>query len=261
MDKTQEIFGWVATSLTMCFYISPIIPFINAFKGKLSYEDTPIIIVSTSYLNCFCWYIYGDLILSDQIKLCNLIGAVSSLCLICIYLLFEIRQYAIDAILNALIIITGSYAIYQALTIIIDDESIIGKICNCTSIIVFLSPIQLILRVVKEKNYNLIPIYTAYVSFAASSCWVSYGVFIKDIYVILPNAVGIILAIVQIYVFISYKRKNPAIGEREFTSTIGIVNAGTDEGKKEESTNIKSDEENQTDSKAKPVKIVEKIDS
>ena len=59
MDKVQEIFGWIATCLTMCFYISPVFPFINVFKNKLNYEDTPIIVVTTSYLNCFCWYIYG----------------------------------------------------------------------------------------------------------------------------------------------------------------------------------------------------------
>ena len=152
MESLEDVFGWVATCLTMCFYISPIIPFINVFKGKLSYEDTPAILVSASYVNCFCWYIYGDMIFSDQVKICNGIGAISSLCLICVYLVYEIRKYTLDAILNALIIITGSYAVYRGLTIVVDDDAIIGKICNCTAIIVFLSPIQLIYRVLKENN-------------------------------------------------------------------------------------------------------------
>ena len=262
MDKIQEIFGWVATGLTMCFYISPVIPFINVFKGKLSYEDTPVIIISTSYVNCFCWYIYGDMILSDQIKMCNMIGAISSLILICIYLLFELKKYAIDAILNALIIITGTLALYRGLTVIINDDSIIGKICNGTSIIVFLSPIQLIYRVIKEKNYILIPIYTAYVSFIASSCWVTYGVFIHDFYVILPNLFGIILAIIQILVYFNYKRKYPSIGDKVINPTIDIeTETGNEEGKKDESTSIKVDEDSHNNIKEKPVKIITKTDS
>ena len=261
MDKAQEIFGWVATSLTMCFYISPVIPFINVFKGKLNYEDTPIIVISASYVNCFCWYIYGEMIFSNQIKICNMIGAISSLILICIYLIFELKTYAIDALLNALIIITGSLALYRGLLYTINDDSIIGKICNGTSIVVFLSPIQLIYRVIKEKNYFLIPIYTAYVSFIASSCWVTYGVFIKDIYVILPNIIGILLAIIQIIVYTNYKRKYPSIGEKEMSSTIGIENIGNDEGKKDESTNIKVDENSQNNAKEKPVKIILKNDN
>ena len=204
--KTRESFGWIATCLTMCFYISPVIPFINVFRKKISYEDTPAIIVTTSYVNCLCWYIYGDMIYSNQIKYCNLIGAVSSLILVCIYLLFELKKYTLDAILNSLIIITGTYSIYRGFTLIIDDDDIIGKICIATSCIVFLSPIQLIYRVIKEKNYNLIPIYTAYVSLASTSCWVAYGIFITDINVIFPNIIGLILAIIQIIIFQNYKK-------------------------------------------------------
>ena len=156
VGKAQEIFGWVATCLTMCFFISPIIPFINVLKGKLRYEDTPIVVISASYVNCFCWYIYGDMIFSDQIKICNMIGAISSLLLICVYLIYEIKAYTIDAILNALIVISGSFTLYRAISIMIDSSNVLGKICIGASCVVFLSPIHLIIRVIKKKNYFFI---------------------------------------------------------------------------------------------------------
>ena len=253
MDKAQEIFGWVATGLTICLYISPIIPFIKVFKKKLKYEDTPIVLISTSYVNCFCWYIYGDMIFSNQIKICNMIGIILNLILICIYLIYEIKDYTLDAILNVLIIISGSLALYKGLANVINDDSIIGKICNGTAILVFLCPIRLIYKVIKDKNYVLIPNYVAYVLFMASSCWVTYGVFIKDIYVILPNAFGILLAIIQIIVYTYYKRKYPSIEEKQLNSTIGIENTG-----KDETTSIKVDENYNKDTKEKPVKIISK---
>ena len=258
MSNIEEIFGWVATSLTMCFFISPIIPFINVMRGKLNYEDTPIIIVSASYVNCFCWYIYGNMIKSDQVRLCNMVGAISSLILILIYLIFEIRKFVLDSILNALITITSSYALYNTLTFLIDDQSIIGKICNCTSIIVFLSPIQLIYRVIREKIYFLIPIYTAYVSFVTSSCWVIYGISFKNMYIVFPNTFGIVLAIVQIIVYFNYKNKFPNFGDKD-NSTIGIESTVTEDGKKDEPTTIKIDEDNQSNEKVRPVKIVSKV--
>ena len=258
MSNVEEIFGWVATSLTMCFFISPVIPFINVFRGKMNYEDTPVIIITTSYVNCFCWYIYGNMIKSNQVKLCNMIGAISSCILILIYLIYEIRKFVLDAILNALIIITGSYAGYNALTFLIDDQSILGKICNCTSIIVFLYPIQLIYRVVREKNYFLIPIYTAYVSFVASSCWVIYGISFKNLYIVFPNTFGIVLAIMQIIVYFNYKNKFQNFGDKD-NSTIGIESSGTEDGKKDEPTTIRIDEDNQSNEKVKPVKIVSKV--
>ena len=256
MDSVEDVFGWIATCLTMCFYISPVIPFINVFKGKITYEDTPGVLITASYANCFCWYIYGDMIFSDQVKICNGIGAVSSLCLIFIYLAYEIRKYTLDAILNALIILTGSYAVYRGLTIVVDDDAVVGKICNVTAIIVFLSPILIIYRVLKEKyNYYLIPIYTAWVSLFSTGCWIIYGIMISDVYIMIPNIIGIILAVIQITVFIIFKKKNPTIpssGEREReTSAIDIDNS-IDERK--ESTNINS-EDMQNISKEKPVAI------
>ena len=110
------------------------------------------------------------MIFSDQIKICNLIGAGSSLILICIYLLYEIKHYTLDAILNALIILTGSVSVYRGFTLVIDDNSIIGKICVVTALIVFLSPLQIIYKVIKEKTYFLIPVYTAIVSLFSTGC-------------------------------------------------------------------------------------------
>ena len=252
MEKVRESFGWAATALTMCFYISPTIPFINVFKGRISYEDTPAIIITTSYINCFCWYIYGDMISSDQIKICNLIGAISSLILICIYLAFELKKYTIDAILNASIVCSGSFAAYRGFTILVEDDTLIGKVCICTSCIVFMSPIQIIYRVSKEKNYNLIPIYTSWVSIFSTSFWITYGVLTTDIYIIFPNLIGLILGIIQICIYLTYKRKYPGIGEREFTSTIGIETTGFEEDKKEEN--------NQSNTNERPVRIIRKSD-
>ena len=241
-EKIQDLFCWGATCLTMCFYFSPIFPFINVLKGKLSYEDTPGILVTSIYINCFCWYIYGDTIFSEPIKICNLIGAITSFFLILIYLAYEIKKYTVDAILNILIIFTGSYAVYKGITIMIDDDTIIGKICFGTYCLLFFTPIQLIYRVIKEKNFNLIPIYLSYASLLSSYLWIIYGVFIKDLYITFTNVIGIILTKIQIFIFLKYKRKYPGIGERESSSTIDIeINENEKEKKEEE--NIKDDED------------------
>ena len=259
MDEiVQDAFGWVATCLTMSFYISPIFPFINVLKGKLNYEDTPGILVTSIYINCFCWYIYGDTIFSDPIKICHLIGVIISFLLMLIYLAYEIKKYTVDAILNILIILTGSYAVYKGFTIMIDDDTIIGKFCFGTSCLVFVTPIQLIYRVMKDKNYNLISIYLSSSSLFSSCFLIIHGVFIKDLYIVFPNVIGIILAKIQIFIFLKYKRKYPGIGERESTSTIGIETNENEKDKKEEDPN-KDDENAPPTEKEKPVKIFSKI--
>ena len=75
--------------------------------------------------------------MSNQVIICNCIGVICSLCFITIYLIYEIKKYPTDAVLNILIIITGSTATYRFITTGIDDFLIIGIICIITAIIVF----------------------------------------------------------------------------------------------------------------------------
>ena len=254
MENVQEGFGWLATGLSICGFISPIFPYLNVLRGRLSFEETPAVLVTTSYVNYFCWYVYGDMIFSDQIKYCYIIGSCINLVLMVIYLVYEIRRYLVDTILNTLILVTGTWALYRALTIIIDDDRIVGKICVGTSCIVFLNQVQIIYKVLKDRNYNLIPIYNCWIALFSSICWVVYGIFITDFYLVFPNAILIILSLVQVIVYINFSRKYPPPGKAEFSSTIGIETTPNDEIKKEE-TPIKIDEENDVKRKEKPVKI------
>ena len=254
MENVQEGFGWLATGLSICGFISPIFPYLNVLRGRLSFEETPAVLVTTSYVNYFCWYVYGDMIFSDQIKYCYIIGSCINLVLMVIYLVYEIRRYLVDTILNTLILVTGTWALYRALTIIIDDDRIVGKICVGTSCIVFLNQVQIVYKVLKDRNYNLIPIYNCWIALFSSICWVVYGIFITDFYLVFPNAILIILSLVQVIVYINFSRKYPPPGKAEFSSTIGIGTTPNDEIKKEE-TPIKIDEENDVKGKEKPVKI------
>ena len=71
---------------------------------------------------------------------------------------------------------------------------------------------------------------------------------------VFPNALSIVLSQTQIILYINLSRRFPAIGRREFSSTIGIETTTSEETKKEE-TPIKIDEENDNKGKEKPVKI------
>lgn len=251
MDN-QELVRWFVTCLTTGFYISLISPFFSIFRGKLRYENAPIFVIVISYINCFIWIIYGNMISSNQIIISNIIGGISSLTLIFIYLIYEIKKYLIDSILNISILILGTIFIYKILIILIKDAKIIEKICITTRLFAFISPIQLVYRVIKENNYILIPILTSYISFLSCIFSVLYGFFIKDIYVVIIYSLGILLALVQFYVYSYYKRKNKNFDENN--STIDFENYSDEYKKDVNSINI--DEKINEKLKEKPVKII-----
>ena len=258
MDMAQEGLGWCCCGVTILYYMAPCLEFLDVLKGKLNFENSPGVFVTTCYVNCFLWYIYGDMIFSDQVKYAYLLSACVSLLMITIYLIFELKKYLIDSVLNTLILITGTWAVYRALTIIIDDDRIVGKICLSTSVIMYLTPISIIYRVIKDKTFYLIPKYPALIFLVASVGWVIFGILISDIYIVIPHVLGGILSLIQLIIFFNYKKKYPAIGEKEFSSTIGIESTGNDDKKE---TEIKIDEDKEDKTKEKPVKIANKLEN
>lgn len=251
----NDVFGWLGTCFCIFFFASPAVPYFKVIRGKLNFEDSPIIVVFASYCNCFLWAIYGKMAERTQVKICNIIGAGFSLLYICIYLFYEIRKYIIDTILNVIIIISGSFATYRGLFILVDDKDVVGKMCILASMIVFLSPIQLIYRVCKENNYILIPIYSAYVNICNTLSWIMFGILVKDVYVILPNLVGLALAIIQIAVFKYYKKTYPL---RDIAgSTIGIEASSEKEEGKMNVEDKKDDIKEMENIKEIPVKIAQ----
>ena len=263
--STEDIIGWIATGLSAIVYAAPSGKLLNVFKGRFNYEDLPTGLIGTTYINCFVWYFYGKLILSKQLKVCNLIGCGLSLFFTIIYLACEISKFLTDTILNALIIASGTWTAYRTFSIILTDNHIVDKICIGTTLIALICPLYLIYRVVNEKNYRLIPNVTVVFSILSGILWSVYGFMRNNYYIICLNLLVVFVGITEIVVSQIYKTKYPTIEQVREISTIGIESSGDDDNaKKIGSVDVKVSEESAEEGekiKAKPVKIVAKKES
>ena len=257
-DAIQETCGWIGCVMNVYFYILPIMPFINVIKGKINFEESPGLFVTISYVNCLCWYIYGELTFSDQMRLSYIIGSLIYLILFFIYLFYEIRKYIFDTILNILLIGTGTYSVYVGLIIIFDDDQIAAKFCNVTSLASFYFPSEIIYKVIKDKNYNIISVKNNWINVATSFCWLVYGVLILENLMVYPHVINIILSLVQIYLYKNYKKKFPNISEKDNNNTLDIETVGNEDTKLEEAKIKNDDNDNDSNIKERPVKIVDK---
>jgi uncharacterized protein with PQ loop repeat len=250
-ESFADFFGWVAAIMTIYFFIAPIVPFYKVIKGKLNYEDTPGAYITLVYLNCLCWYVYGDYIYSDQMKLCYLVGIITSFILLAIYLLFEQRKYTHDAILNAVIIINASLVIYKGLNIVVDDVDNIARICLAISLPILFYPIHIIYQVIKRRNYNLIPYKTSWYSMGVSLCWIIYSVLFDEFYIILPNVFIYILSSIQVFLYYRFK-KIYAINDDNTISIISFEKSNEEIEKEEKDE--KEEKKDKRDNKEKKEK-------
>ena len=252
-----DVIGYIAIGLSICFYLTLGLPFVNVLRCKENFEYTPISIINTVYIDCIAWYIYGTKLSCDQIILGHKIGACFTLLLIIIYLCFEIRKYLIDTILNALILILGTLVLHKGLSMVVEDAQAVGKICIGTKSLTFFIPMLMVYKVCKEKNYGVISLNNTIICCSACLAWALFANCASDYNAVCANVIGILLCLVQIGVYLIYKNKYPHYSGP--TATIGIESTAQDDFKKDDNSSITIDDENNT--KEKPVKIVGKSDN
>jgi len=258
LNIIQKCFGWLAFFININFYLSSITPFLNVIKGKLHYEETPGIYVTTCYINCLIWYIYAKMKNNNLIKISYMISGIICLIFISIYLIFEAKKYLCDSILNTFFIVTGTWAFYRALILIVGKIKLVGYITILTTFILFISPVMKLDKMIKEKNFKLTQTFSAWKYLVYSISWLIYAIFLKDIYLIITNSLGIIFALFYIFIKIYYKNKyNLIIIERNSNGEINIASGGNYENKKEEIP-IKLDYDFPPQNEDKPVTIVNK---
>ena len=236
MDDYNEMLAWVAACLTMIFYFPKIAPFINVLQGIKNFEDTPKVYTVIIYLNSLFWFLYGNLLFSDQMKFSYMISCILCLISMGIYLIFEIKKDFVDMILNLIILVSVSWAIYCYFTIDFDNDRLLGKICIISSLVFYCFPIYTIIKVITEKNAKLIHINNITIYFLSVLCWFIYGIIDKDYYIAFPYFLGGLIALTQIILYNIYSRKYIQLksGKNLMINTIGIEN-----NEKSEENNVK----------------------
>ena len=204
--KLESIFGWIGAIITIYFYISPIFPFSKVLKDQIDYQDTPAILLLCSFMNCIFWADYGLLKNISSLYIANCFGGAITLIWITIYLMYMGKKYfTLSFIINILlIIIIGiiSYIFYFKI-----DEKITGLICMILNALTYAAPGEKMLSVIKNRKYEIFPIYSSIGIFGCSLFWLIYGFLQKDRNIIIPNALGIIFSIFQFIFFLIFYYK------------------------------------------------------
>ena len=198
-----EIIGWVGTGIALYFYIAPAVPFIKLVKESLKVNEVPGILLICSFMNCILWADYGLKTDKFLVYLANGIGGTITLIWITIYLIYlgkKNLKIALVLIILLMALVGGiSYLFYKII-----NEEITGKVAMVFNILMYAAPGEKIFQVFKTKQYKLIPIFSTIGGLSCSLCWLIYALYLLDINMIIPNALGLFFAILQIIVYLIF---------------------------------------------------------
>ena len=213
------IFPILGTIFSVFLSFSPTVPFIQVFKRKEKIEILPEGMLLCQLLNRLLW---GSVWVLTKRIIPFINAAVgifitSVFIVLYFYLYFDRLYYKTFMGLISLIVFEFSIAI---IAISYGDVPTVSLLAMIFNVAMYIAPGQKILRVIKEKNYKLIPIRSTIVSILCSGSWLIYGIVINLIAQIIPNALGLFFSIANtlawIYFYINRPNKKNNSEEEKF---------------------------------------------
>jgi len=213
-DNIKSIIGYVGTVITILLFLAPVKTFIRISKDRSTTEFSSFPYLST-YVNCWLWVFYafftGGVVAS---LVTNAAGAGLSI----IYLLVFTYYCAGDRseLLAQAVVGTGFLVLTVGLILMYDQDDYFqgqklstfyyGLMAGAASIFMYGSPLVILRQVIRRKSSEYLPILVCLMGLFASSSWVAFGFYIGDPFITLPNSVGAILGVIQVFVWWLYSK-------------------------------------------------------
>ena len=186
MSKYASLVG---TAMGIGLGITPIVPFLEIIKGK---ESVRIFPESMIFFNILCPHLWACYWIRQNIFIpffSAIFGLVLALIFSTIYLYFYLGK----STAKWLLALVGKFAVVTAfhyfLLDILPSYHYIGTAAMLVGIFTSIAPAQNVLHVIRERNYKLIPICSTVFGGLCNFSWLSFGIMLKDIYNIIPNAI------------------------------------------------------------------------
>ena len=216
-DLGSTIFGWVGNALALYFYIAPIVPFVKVIKGQMTWKQSPGVLLLCSFLNCILWSDYGLITNQFLLYLANGLGGTITLIYITIFLIHVADRKVLLSLFYNFFLICCIVEIYFVFYYLVPFK-VTGIIANVFNVLMYAAPGEKIYQICKGASYQLIPIWSTIGGTACSTSWMCYGIYQKDYYVVIPNALGVLASIVQIVIFVIYRKKQKNKAQSEETT-------------------------------------------
>ena len=207
MIGITDFLGWIGVIVSICFLTSPILQFINLIKKKINYTEINILIILGNYVSSIVWLIYGYQIKIKQLIVCYSLGSLISLIWIWIYLVYMGKKKIKIALICTMVLSFLTLVLYILLTTIVTDRKMLGEICFIVCSLSYISPSQLLIKVLNSKDHKLIPIYSAIIATIGYGSWTLFGFVKWNATIIIPNIVGLFFSLAQIILYRVYKNK------------------------------------------------------
>ncbi|CAG9783617.1 unnamed protein product [Diatraea saccharalis] len=151
------------------------------------------------------WLLYGLTKHDDKIVLVNIIGVTLMTSYTVVFYIYTFKKSSL--LKQIIIMVCFILFVIGYLFVEEDNEELLCRLgllaCSLT-LMTIAAPMSKLIYVLKVKSTECLPFPMILMSFFVSSLWFLYGVIEEDSYLIVPNFIGGVLALMQLSLFVIY---------------------------------------------------------
>ena len=206
MVELADFFSTIGTIISFALSFTPTVPFMKVFKGEEKIDILPEGVLLFLILTRLVW---GSVwILTDRkIALLNsVLGIAVCDVFVALYFYLYFNRSCLKAFFSSIFLLLIELGILYG-GVFWGNHVVLSYTAMVFNVMMFVSPGQKIIRVIKEKNYKLIPIVTTIVNILCSAAWLGYGICINLITQIIPNSLGLFFSIANTLAWVYFYSK------------------------------------------------------
>ncbi|KAL1347205.1 bidirectional sugar transporter SWEET12 [Arachis hypogaea] len=212
------IFGILGNIASFVCFLAPLPTFYRVCKKK-STEGFQSIPYVAALFSAMLWIFYAYVKTGETLLITiNAFGCVIETIYLAIFITYCPKKVRMSTLRMILLLNFGGFCTIVLLTHILakgaNRPKLLGWICVVFATSVFAAPLSIIRTVIRTKSVEFLPFPLSLLLFISAIMWLLYGIFLKDIYVTLPNVVGLTFGTVQMVLYAMYRNKKPVQDEK-----------------------------------------------
>ncbi|CAD6247257.1 unnamed protein product [Miscanthus lutarioriparius] len=218
-DTIRTAIGVIGNGTALVLFLSPVPTFIRIWKKGSVEQYSPIPYVAT-LLNCMMWVLYGLPVVHPHSMLVitiNGAGMAIQLTYVTLFLLYSagaVRRKVV-LLLAAEVAFVGAVAAL-VLTLAHTHERrsmVVGIFCVLFGTGMYAAPLSVMKMVIQTKSVEYMPLFLSLASLVNGICWTAYALIHFDLYITIPNGLGVLFAVAQLVLYAIYYKNTQKIIE------------------------------------------------
>lgn len=213
------VFGLLGNIVSFLCFLAPLPTFYRIYKKKNTegFQSLPYI---AALFSAMLWLFYAYEKTGETLLITiNAFGCVIETIYLAFYITYCPKKARMSTLRLILLLNFGGFCAIVLLTHLLAKGAtsrvkLLGWICVVFATSVFAAPLSIIRVVIKTKSVEFLPFPLSLLLTVSAVMWLMYGLALKDIYVTLPNVVGLSFGIAQMILYAMYRKNKPVKDEK-----------------------------------------------